>query len=88
MLAKVNFPEDIRHFSLGELNRLAGEIREVMIGTVSRRGGHPASSPRTGELTPPLPPLLDPPRGRPPPGWETRAPRFLAGGCGTAFPGG
>ncbi|MBU2226269.1 MAG: 1-deoxy-D-xylulose-5-phosphate synthase [Proteobacteria bacterium] len=64
ILAKVNFPEDIRHLGLEELNRLAGEIREVMIGTVSRRGGHLASSLGTVELTLAIHYVFDTPRDR------------------------
>jgi len=50
VLEKVNFPEDIKKLSLTELETLAGEIREEMIETVSRNGGHLASSLGTVEL--------------------------------------
>src|SRR4030042_1364115 len=91
MLAKVNFPEDIRHFSLGELNRLAGEIREVMIGTVSRRGGHLASSLGTVELTLAIHYVFDTPRGPLPRGGggQGHAPQIhprRGGGFGTPPP--
>jgi 1-deoxy-D-xylulose-5-phosphate synthase len=51
ILARVNLPEDIRGLSLEELDRLAAEIREMMIATVAKRGGHLASSLGTVELT-------------------------------------
>jgi 1-deoxy-D-xylulose-5-phosphate synthase len=51
VLATVNYPEDIRKLDLAQLNRLAGEIREKIIETVSRNGGHLASSLGTVELT-------------------------------------
>ena len=51
VLEKVTFPEDIKKLSLTELETLAGEIREEMIETVSRNGGHLASSLGTVELT-------------------------------------
>jgi 1-deoxy-D-xylulose-5-phosphate synthase len=64
ILAKVNDPKDIRLLSLAELNRLAEEIREVMIETVSKRGGHLASSLGTVELTLALHYVFDTPRDR------------------------
>jgi 1-deoxy-D-xylulose-5-phosphate synthase len=51
ILEKVAFPEDIKKLTLNELETLAGEIREEMIETVSRNGGHLASSLGTVELT-------------------------------------
>jgi 1-deoxy-D-xylulose-5-phosphate synthase len=51
LLARINDPKDIRSLDIEELNQLAREIREFMIGTVSRRGGHLASSLGTVELT-------------------------------------
>ena len=51
ILEKVNSPEDIRRLELPELDTLAGEIREKMIETVSRNGGHLAPSLGTVELT-------------------------------------
>ena len=51
ILSAVNFPEDIRRLDLAQLNRLAGEIREMIIDVVSRNGGHLASSLGTVELT-------------------------------------
>jgi 1-deoxy-D-xylulose-5-phosphate synthase len=64
ILAKVNDPEDIRRLSVAELNLLAEEIRELMIETVSKRGGHLASSLGTVELTLALHYVFDTPRDR------------------------
>jgi len=51
LLPKVHSPEDIRDFSLTELNQLAQEIRDTIIHTVSRTGGHLAPSLGVVELT-------------------------------------
>jgi 1-deoxy-D-xylulose-5-phosphate synthase len=51
ILARVNFPEDIRRLDLPALNRLAEEIRGKIIETVSQCGGHLAPSLGTVELT-------------------------------------
>ena len=64
ILARVNFPKDIRRLSLAELQGLAEEIREMMIETVSRQGGHLASSLGTVELTLALHYVFDTPRDR------------------------
>lgn len=47
----VHSPKDIKNLSLEELNNLAGEIRSVIIGQVSKHGGHLASSLGVVELT-------------------------------------
>jgi 1-deoxy-D-xylulose-5-phosphate synthase len=51
VLEKVDFPEDIKKLTLNELETLAAEIREEIIETVSKNGGHLASSLGTVELT-------------------------------------
>jgi len=51
VLEKVSFPEDIKKLTLNELETLAAEIREEIIETVSKNGGHLASSLGTVELT-------------------------------------
>ncbi|MCX5853306.1 MAG: 1-deoxy-D-xylulose-5-phosphate synthase [Deltaproteobacteria bacterium] len=51
VLEKVAFPEDIKKLTLNELETLAAEIREEIIKTVSKNGGHLASSLGTVELT-------------------------------------
>ncbi len=64
VLARVNVPSDIRRLDLAELNRLAGEIREKMIETVSRCGGHLAPSLGTVELTLALHRVFDTPKDK------------------------
>lgn len=51
VLKDIEFPADIRKLSIAELNSLAREIRELIINTVSSRGGHLASSLGAVELT-------------------------------------
>ncbi len=61
-LQHIDDPADIRRLSVAELNSLAEEIREMMIDTVSRRGGHLASSLGTVELTLAIHYVFDTPR--------------------------
>ena len=51
VLPKVNYPSEIRKLNLAELNKLAQEIRTLIINTVALSGGHLASSLGTVELT-------------------------------------
>ncbi|MDX9820747.1 MAG: 1-deoxy-D-xylulose-5-phosphate synthase [Syntrophales bacterium] len=51
ILAGIREPEDLRKLDVASLQRLADEIRDEIIGTVSRCGGHLASSLGTVELT-------------------------------------
>lgn len=51
ILEKILSPSDIRKLDAGELERLASEIRGVIVDTVSRNGGHLASSLGVVELT-------------------------------------
>ncbi len=51
LLENLRSPADLKGLSFDELNRLAGEIRERIIDTVSRNGGHLASSLGVVELT-------------------------------------
>jgi 1-deoxy-D-xylulose-5-phosphate synthase len=44
LLSRINAPEDLKKLNSGELNRLAAEIREFIVATVSRNGGHLASN--------------------------------------------
>lgn len=64
MLEKIDSPSDIRKLQPGELEILAGEIREKIIETVSRTGGHLAPSLGTVELTLALHYVFDTPRDR------------------------
>ena len=50
-LKDVKSPEDIKHCSLEELDRLASQVRSTIIGQVSKHGGHLASSLGVVELT-------------------------------------
>lgn len=51
ILEKIKNPADLSGLSYPELNKLAGEIRGVIIETVSKNGGHLASSLGVVELT-------------------------------------
>ncbi len=61
LLQKVSSPADLKALSLPDLESLAGEIREEIIDTVSRTGGHLASSLGVVELTLALHRVLKPP---------------------------
>ena len=47
----IRSPEDIKRLGFADLSRLAAEIRELIISTVSRNGGHLASNLGVVELT-------------------------------------
>ncbi|HEX6139313.1 MAG TPA: 1-deoxy-D-xylulose-5-phosphate synthase [Candidatus Limnocylindria bacterium] len=64
MLDTLNDPAQLRGLSASELESLAAELREKMIRTVHRTGGHLASSLGTVELTLALHRLMDSPRDR------------------------
>lgn len=51
ILPNINYPADIRKLNIAELNKLAQEIRDLIINTVASSGGHLASSLGTVELT-------------------------------------
>jgi 1-deoxy-D-xylulose-5-phosphate synthase len=51
ILDKINSPQDLKKLNLEELKGLAQEIRNFIIETVSKTGGHLASSLGTVELT-------------------------------------
>ncbi|MDR2101778.1 MAG: 1-deoxy-D-xylulose-5-phosphate synthase [Treponema sp.] len=51
LLAQIHDPGDLQNLGYDELNRLAAEIRECIIATVSRNGGHLASNLGVVELT-------------------------------------
>jgi len=51
ILEHINNPEDLRKLQVEELNILAGEIRNKIIETVAKNGGHLASSLGAVELT-------------------------------------
>ena len=47
----INSPKDLRLLNKHQLNMLSSEIRHIIIDTVSKTGGHLASSLGTVELT-------------------------------------
>ena len=51
MLEKIKSPDDVKNLSYQELNTLSDEIRETLIKTVSKNGGHLGSNLGTVELT-------------------------------------
>ena len=50
-LENINSPKDVKKLNIDELNALCGEIREVMVDTVSKNGGHLSSNLGSVELT-------------------------------------
>ncbi len=51
LLETVNDPQQLRQFTLPQLKQLAGELRQFMIESVGRTGGHLSSGLGTVELT-------------------------------------
>ncbi len=51
LLDKIDKPEDLKTVTVDEMNLLAGEIRELVIETVSKTGGHLAPNLGVVELT-------------------------------------
>lgn len=51
ILPNIRGPEDVKRLSTAQLDELAGEIRQTIIDTVSRQGGHLASNLGDVELT-------------------------------------
>jgi 1-deoxy-D-xylulose-5-phosphate synthase len=51
MLSQINGPADLKNLKPGELDRLAAEIRELIIATVAQNGGHLASNLGVVELS-------------------------------------
>jgi 1-deoxy-D-xylulose-5-phosphate synthase len=51
LLSKIDQPADLRHLSRSELRQLATELREYLLQSVSRTGGHLSSNLGTVELT-------------------------------------
>lgn len=64
LLPRIDSPADIKKLSLEELGRLAAEIRQMIVETVSRNGGHLAPSLGTVELTLALHYVFDSPRDK------------------------
>jgi 1-deoxy-D-xylulose-5-phosphate synthase len=64
ILASLRGPADLRGLSEAQLRQLAAEIRETIVATVARTGGHLGSSLGVVELTIALHRLLESPRDR------------------------
>ncbi|MCW1920201.1 1-deoxy-D-xylulose-5-phosphate synthase [Rhodobacter sp. KR11] len=63
-LDRISGPSDMKGLSVAELTRLAGEVREELIETVSQTGGHLGSSLGVVELTVALHAVFDAPRDK------------------------
>ena len=50
LLDKVNYPKDLKSFSLDELTKLCSEIRELLIKKILKVGGHLAPNLGVTEL--------------------------------------
>ncbi|MFB3818366.1 MAG: 1-deoxy-D-xylulose-5-phosphate synthase [Candidatus Methylomirabilales bacterium] len=64
LLERIQSPADLKRLTRPELAALAAEIRELIIKTVSRTGGHLASNLGTVELTLALHTIFDSPRDK------------------------
>ncbi len=64
LLEKINSPEEIKKLSLAQLNELAREVRQCIIETVAKTGGHLAPNLGTVELTIALHYVLNSPRDK------------------------
>jgi 1-deoxy-D-xylulose-5-phosphate synthase len=64
LLEKIDSPKDLKKLSLDELGQLAAEIREKIIKTVSRTGGHLAPNLGVVELTLALHYVFDAPKDK------------------------
>lgn len=64
LLTQINSPKDIKNLSFLQLEQLAQEIRDYIIETVSKTGGHLASSLGTVELTLALHYVFDAPKDK------------------------
>ena len=64
ILDRVNSPLDLKTLTLEEMNRLAEEIRQLLIEVVSKNGGHLAPNLGVVELTIALHRVFDSPRDK------------------------
>lgn len=64
MLEKINTPDDLKRVKIEELPKVAEEIRELIINTVSETGGHLAPSLGVVELTIALHYVFDTPKDK------------------------
>jgi 1-deoxy-D-xylulose-5-phosphate synthase len=63
-LQAINTPQDLKPLTVGELNGLAGEIRQYLLNSVSSHGGHLAANLGVVELTLALHYVFDCPRDK------------------------
>ena len=61
-LDQINFPDDLRNFSINDLNQIAKELRHKTIETVSKTGGHLGAGLGVIELTIALHYIFDTPK--------------------------
>ena len=64
LLDSIDNPSDIKKLSVEQLDRLCAEIREELINTISKNGGHLASNLGTVELTLALHRVFDSPQDK------------------------
>ena len=64
VLDQINDPSDLKPLGLGDLNKLAHEIREELVNTVFQTGGHLASNLGVVELTIALHSVFDSPKDK------------------------
>lgn len=64
MINSINLPDGLKNLSVKELETICSEIRELLINTVSKCGGHLAPSLGVVELTVALHSLLDSPKDK------------------------
>jgi len=64
ILDKVNSPEDIRSLNIEQKNKLAKEIRKLILDTVSKTGGHLASNLGVVELSIAIHDVFDTPKDK------------------------
>ena len=64
LLEQINGPEDLKKLNIKEKEQLAEEIREELIKTVSKTGGHLASNLGITELTIALHSVFDTPKDK------------------------
>lgn len=63
-LYKMNLPEDLKKLSVKQCAELCGDIRKILIDTVSKNGGHLASNLGTVELTMAIHRVFDSPKDK------------------------
>lgn len=64
LLNKIEGPEDLKKIAIGDLPRVAKEIRDVLLQTISQTGGHLASNLGVVELTLAMHYVFDSPRDK------------------------